>query len=179
LLLNDHIIEEIKEKPHSLAELVLQLCQQKNSKLTTAESCTGGLIASELTKVSGSSASFEAGFVTYSNTMKSKLLNVEKSILEQYGAVSEETVRAMAEGALAIANADLVIAVSGIAGPNGGTEEKPVGSVWIAWGTKECLHSQYFCIKANREYFQRTVAARSLDLIRRMLLESTKKPFYF
>jgi len=178
-LLNDHIIEKIKENPRSLAEIVLQLCQQKNLKITTAESCTGGLIASELTKISGSSTSFEAGFVTYSNNMKNKLLNVEDSTLEQYGAVSEETVIAMAEGALAVANADLVIAVSGIAGPNGGSEEKPVGSVWVAWGTKGNMHSQYFCIKASREYFQRTVAARSLDLIRRLLIKSTKRPFYF
>lgn len=178
-LLNDHIIEEIKDKPYSLAELVLQLCQQKNLKITTAESCTGGLIASEITKVSGSSSSFEAGFVTYSNNMKSKLLHVNENILEQHGAVSEQTVIAMAEGALAIAGADLVIAVSGIAGPTGGSKEKPVGSVWIAWGNKDKIHTKYFCIKANRENFQRTVAARSLDLIRRLLIESSQTPLYF
>ncbi|MBA6232012.1 MULTISPECIES: CinA family nicotinamide mononucleotide deamidase-related protein [unclassified Colwellia] len=178
-LLNDHIIEEIKENPHTLAELVLQLCQQKNLKITTAESCTGGLIASELTKVSGSSASFEAGFVTYSNGMKSKLLNVNENIIKQHGAVSEETVRAMAKGALAIADADLVIAVSGIAGPDGGTKEKPVGSVWVAWGNKDKIDSKYFCIRANRVYFQQMVAARSLDMIRRLLIESTQTPLYF
>ncbi|MFT5023721.1 MAG: nicotinamide-nucleotide amidase [Colwellia sp.] len=178
-LLNDHIIEEIKDKPYSLAELVLQLCQQQNLKITTAESCTGGLIASEITKVSGSSSSFEAGFVTYSNNMKSKLLHVDENILEQYGAVSEQTVIAMAEGALSIAGADLVIAVSGIAGPTGGSKEKPVGSVWIAWGNKDKIHTKYFCIKANRENFQRMVAARSLDLIRRLLIESSQTPLYF
>ncbi|AOW76370.1 damage-inducible protein CinA [Colwellia sp. PAMC 20917] len=178
-LLNDHIIEEIKDKPYSLAELVLQLCQQKNLKITTAESCTGGLIASEITKISGSSSSFEAGFVTYSNNMKSKLLHVDENILEQHGAVSEQTVIAMAEGALAIAGADLVIAVSGIAGPTGGSKEKPVGSVWIAWGNKDKIHTKYFCIKANRENFQRMVAARSLDLIRRLLIESNQTPLYF
>jgi nicotinamide-nucleotide amidase len=179
ILLNDHIIEEIKGKPHTLAELVLQLCRKNNLKITTAESCTGGLIASELTKNSGASASFEAGFVTYSNTMKSKLLNVDEAIIKQYGAVSEETVIAMAKGALESANADLVIAVTGIAGPNGGSEEKPIGSVWIAWGAKENLQSQYFCIKASRAYFQRTVTARSLDLIRRVLIKSSKNPLYF
>jgi nicotinamide-nucleotide amidase len=178
-LLDDHIIEEIKEKPHSLAEIVLTLCKKKNLKITTAESCTGGLIASELTNISGASASFEAGFVTYSNSMKIKLLNVDENILVNHGAVSEETVIAMAEGALKITNADLVIAVSGIAGPDGGSEEKPVGSVWVAWGNKEKIYSQYFCIKANRVYFQRAVAARSLDLIRRLLIESDKQPFYF
>jgi nicotinamide-nucleotide amidase len=179
VLLNDHIIEEITEKPHSLAELVLNLCLQNNLKITTAESCTGGLIASELTKVAGASASFEAGFVTYSNTIKTQLLNVDEAILNQHGAVSEETVKAMAKGALNTVNADLVIAVSGIAGPDGGSEDKPVGSVWIAWGNKEKIHAQYFCIKANRTYFQHMVAARALDLIRRLILKSKNTPLYF
>jgi nicotinamide-nucleotide amidase len=179
ILLNDHIIEEIKEKPRTLAEIVLQLCLQKNLKITTAESCTGGLIASQLTKISGASASFEAGFVTYSNAIKSKLLNVSKNTIEKYGAVSEETVREMAEGALDSANADLVIAVTGIAGPDGGSKDKPVGSVWVAWGSKEKIYSHYFCIKANRGYFQHAVAARSLDLIRRLLIKSDRVPLYF
>jgi len=178
-LLGDHIIEEIKEKPRTLPEIVLQLCQQKNLKITTAESCTGGLIASQLTKVSGASLSFEAGFVTYSNNMKRKLLHVNENTLEQYGAVSEETAIAMAEGALTSANADLVIAVTGIAGPNGGSREKPVGSVWVAWGNKDKIYSQYFCITANRASFQHAVAARSLDLIRRLLIKSDKVPLYF
>ncbi|MFT5297680.1 MAG: nicotinamide-nucleotide amidase [Colwellia sp.] len=177
-LLDDHIIEEIIKKPRTLSEIVLQLCQQKNLKITTAESCTGGLIASQLTKVSGASASFEAGFVTYSNEIKSKLLNVNENTLEKYGAVSEETVREMAEGALTSANADLVIAVTGIAGPNGGSKEKPVGSVWVAWGSKEKIYTHYFCMKAERAYFQHAVAARSLDLIRRLLIKSDKVPLY-
>lgn len=177
-LLDDHIIEEIIKKPRTLSEIVLQLCQQKNLKITTAESCTGGLIASQLTKVSGASASFEAGFVTYSNEIKSKLLNVNENTLEKYGAVSEETVREMAEGALTSANADLVIAVTGIAGPNGGSKKKPVGSVWVAWGSKEKIYTHYFCMKAERAYFQHTVAARSLDLIRRLLIKSDKVPLY-
>jgi nicotinamide-nucleotide amidase len=179
ILLNDHIIEEIKDKPRTLSEIVLQLCLQKKLKITTAESCTGGLIASQLTKTSGASASFEAGFVTYSNEIKSKLLNVNENTIEKYGAVSEETVREMAEGALASANADLVIAVTGIAGPDGGSKEKPVGSVWIAWGSKEKIYSHYFCIKGNRGYFQHAVSARSLDLIRRFLIKSDRVPLYF
>ena len=178
-LLDDHIVEEIKEKPRTLSEIVLQLCQQKNLKITTAESCTGGLIASQLTKVSGASASFEAGFVTYSNKMKSKILNVDENTLLQHGAVSEQTVIKMAQGALKSANADLVIAVTGIAGPNGGSKEKPVGSVWIAWGSKEKIYSHYFSIKANRAYFQHAVAARALDLIRRLLINTDKVPLYF
>ena len=178
-LLNDHIIEEITDKPQSLAKLVLKLCQQKKLKITTAESCTGGLIASELTKEAGASSSFEAGFVTYSNAIKTQLLNVNEEILDKHGAVSEQTVRAMAEGALKSVDADLVIAVSGIAGPTGGSENKPVGSVWIAWGNKEKINTQYFCIKANRTYFQQIVTARALDLIRRLLINSKNTPLYF
>jgi len=179
VLLNDHIIEEITDASKSLAELVLDLCQQKNLKITTAESCTGGLIASELTKIAGASSSFEAGFVTYSNAIKTQLLNVDEDILNQYGAVSEETVTAMAKGALDAVEADLVIAVSGIAGPDGGSESKPVGSVWIAWGNKEKINTQYFCIKTNRIHFQYIVAARALDLIRRVLINSKNTPLYF
>ncbi len=179
VLLNDHIIEEITDKSHSLAELVLKQCQQQKLKITTAESCTGGLIASELTKIAGASSSFEAGFVTYSNAIKTQLLNVNEEILDKHGAVSEQTVKAMAEGALKSVDADLVIAVSGIAGPAGGSESKPVGSVWIAWGNKEKINTQYFCIKANRAYFQQMVTARALDLIRRLLINSTNTPLYF
>jgi len=178
-LLNEHIIEEIIEKAHSLSELVLKLCQQSNLKITTAESCTGGLIASELTKIAGASSSFEAGFVTYSNAIKTQLLNVNEEILNKYGAVSEQTVIAMAKGALKSVDADIVIAVSGIAGPGGGSENKPVGSVWIAWGDKDKMNTQYFCIKANRANFQQIVTARALDLVRRLLINSTNTPLYF
>ncbi len=113
---------------------MIDLLKKENKTLTTAESCTGGLISSLLTKEAGASAVFHAGFVTYSNEIKHSILGVSNSILEQHGAVSEETVLAMAKGALAKSGSDLVIAVSGIAGPDGGTAEKPVGSFWLAWG---------------------------------------------
>lgn len=105
--------------------------------LATAESCTGGGIAQAVTDIYGSSAWFERGFVTYSNEAKVEMLGVRSSTLETYGAVSEATVREMAAGALARSHADISLAVTGIAGPTGGTPEKPVGTVWFAWALRD------------------------------------------
>lgn len=102
--------------------------------LASAESCTGGLVAAACTELAGSSAWFERGFVTYSNAAKQELLGVPEATLARYGAVSAQTVVAMVEGALAKSRADWALAVSGIAGPGGGSAEKPVGTVWFAWG---------------------------------------------
>lgn len=177
-VLGDHLIAKIDDSPLSLAQHVLSKLLNKNLKITTAESCTGGLIASLLTREAGASASFEAGFVTYSNNMKTKLLNVPESLLKEHGAVSQEVVLAMAQGALAISSADLVVAVTGIAGPDGGTVEKPVGTVWIAWGSKNDLHSVCLLIPLQRSYFQKYIASIALDLIRRQLINSQEMPSY-
>ncbi len=177
-LLEDHFIDQITEKPKTLAEHVLIKLQQYNLKITTAESCTGGLIASMLTSVSGSSKCFEAGFVTYSNDTKSSLIAVPKQTIKQYGAVSKEVVMAMALGAIEKSGANLAIAVSGIAGPNGGSVEKPVGTVWLAWGSKKHLQTQCLLLPFKRHYFQKYVAAIALDLIRRVLIKSNKRPNY-
>ncbi|MDP3561676.1 MAG: CinA family protein [Legionellaceae bacterium] len=122
---------------------VFDLSQQVGKMLLThqwqcavAESCTGGGLAAAITECPGSSAWFDRGFVTYSNAAKQSMLNVPKQTLVQYGAVSEETVRAMAEGALQASLAQLTVAISGIAGPDGGTPTKPVGTVWIAWASE-------------------------------------------
>ena len=104
--------------------------------LATAESCTGGGVAQAITDVAGSSTWFERGFVTYSNLSKQQMLGVSEATLIQRGAVSEATVREMVAGALANSTAQVALAVSGIAGPNGGTPDKPVGTVWFAWGVK-------------------------------------------
>lgn len=104
--------------------------------LATAESCTGGGVAQAITEVAGSSAWFERGFVTYSNLSKQQMLGVRETTLKQYGAVSEMTVREMVAGALQHSAAQVALAVSGIAGPDGGTADKPVGTVWFAWGIK-------------------------------------------
>lgn len=118
---------------YELAERVGLVMKDKGLWLATAESCTGGGIAAAVTDVPGSSAWFDRGFVTYSNAAKQELLGVDADTLTQHGAVSEAVVRAMASGALAGSMADVAVAVSGIAGPDGGTQDKPVGTVWIAW----------------------------------------------
>ncbi len=114
------------------AEELLAACRQQNIKIATAESCTGGLIAGCLTAVSGSSDVVERGFVTYSNEAKMEMIDVPAELIERVGAVSEEVSRAMAEGALQYSGAQLSLAVTGIAGPGGATEDKPVGLVHLA-----------------------------------------------
>lgn len=117
----------------TLATLVGTRLKQRGLRLATAESCTGGWVAQAVTAISGSSAWFERGFVTYSNAAKLELLGVREATLEDFGAVSEETAREMAAGALARSRAEVTLAISGIAGPTGGTKDKPVGTVCFAW----------------------------------------------
>ncbi len=109
---------------------------QHNQRIATAESCTGGGVAAAITAIPGSSAWFEYGIVSYANTAKQKLLGVNAATLEREGAVSEAVVIEMARGVLALAEADIAVAISGVAGPGGGSLEKPVGTVWFAWVTK-------------------------------------------
>ena len=118
------------------AERLLSELQQRSLLLAVAESCTGGLVSGLLTEIPGASAVLERGFVTYSNAAKEELLGVDASLLARYGAVSEEVARAMADGALARAGADVTVVVTGIAGPDGGNTEKPVGLVYIAGASK-------------------------------------------
>lgn len=119
--------------------------------LTTAESCTGGGVAQAITEVAGSSAWFERGFVTYSNLSKQQMLGVAEATIMQYGAVSEATVREMVAGALTHSAAQVALAVSGIAGPDGGTPDKPVGTVWFAWGLKHSVvHAERHQFPGNR-----------------------------
>ena len=124
-----------------LAAQVGALLKSHGLLLATAESCTGGGVAQAVTEVAGSSAWFERGFVTYSNLSKQQLLGVREDTLKQHGAVSELTVREMVAGALQHSAAQVALAVSGIAGPDGGTPDKPVGTVWFAWGLK---HGEIF-----------------------------------
>lgn len=114
------------------AEAVISVFRAKGLRAVTAESCTGGLIAASLTDIPGSSTVFERGFVTYSNEAKTELLGVPAQLIAEHGAVSEPVARAMAEGALAHSRADVAVAVTGIAGPGGGSADKPVGLVFIA-----------------------------------------------
>jgi nicotinamide-nucleotide amidase len=125
---------------HDLARAaarVLDLCRVRGLTVATAESCTGGLVAAALTEIAGSSDVVDRGFVTYSNAAKQDMLGVPVGILERHGAVSRETAEAMAKGALAHAPADLAVAITGIAGPGGGTTEKPVGLVHFAAAARD------------------------------------------
>lgn len=119
------------------AEALLTVLQQRSLRLATAESCTGGLLAGLLTEIPGASATLERGFVTYSNAAKTSLLGVDAQLIARVGAVSEEVARAMADGALAAAPVDLAVAITGIAGPDGGSPEKPVGLVHLAAAMKD------------------------------------------
>ncbi len=118
--------------------------------VATAESCTGGWIAKSITDIPGSSAVFGYGVVSYSNGAKESILGVKNATIEEHGAVSEAVVHEMAKGALHLSGADIAVAVSGVAGPDGGTEEKPVGTVWFAWAVRDGSEA---LVDANCEYF--------------------------
>ncbi len=118
----------------ALARELGHSCKRRDVMVATAESCTGGGVAEAITRISGSSAWFDRAFVTYTNTAKVEMLGVSRTTLDRHGAVSEEVAREMAEGALAFSHADVSVAITGIAGPTGGTALKPVGLVYIAWG---------------------------------------------
>jgi nicotinamide-nucleotide amidase len=143
LIMTKPIVELI----HKLATLLLDA----NFKVCTAESCTGGLIAKSMTDLAGSSAWFERGYVTYSNESKVDMLGVSESVIEQYGAVSEPVAIAMAAGALKHSHAGCSIAVTGVAGPAGGSDEKPVGTVWIAIASQNQTWAQKFLFDGDRE----------------------------
>ena len=132
-------------------------------RLAAAESCTGGWIAKALTDIAGSSQWFDGGVVAYSNAAKTQLLGVASDVLAAHGAVSEEAVRAMAEGARSRFAADLAVAVSGIAGPGGGTEDKPVGTVHFAWATRSGVTAARRMFAGSREAVRRQTVALALE----------------
>ncbi|CAH0990651.1 Nicotinamide-nucleotide amidohydrolase PncC [Sinobacterium norvegicum] len=159
-------------------EVIKQLSQQGKT-VATAESCTGGMIGAQITSNAGSSAAYSHGFITYSNQAKQDMLAVSADTLEQYGAVSEQVVQEMARGALSVSGSDLAVAVSGVAGPDGGSDDKPVGTVWIAWGNSEKIKTKKLFLPASRYYFQNIICSVCLDLIRRELIGSEQRPNYF
>ncbi len=150
-----------------LTDLAAQLgkaLEQQGRILTTAESCTGGWIAKVVTDVPGSSGWFEHGFVSYSNSAKQALLGVTSATLEQHGAVSAETVAEMAQGALRHSRADLAVAVSGVAGPDGGSPDKPVGTVWLAWAVRDGpMRTRRQVFPGDREAVRRQTVAIALE----------------
>ena len=152
----------------ALAHRVAEQFDGSRYVLATAESCTGGWIAKLLTDVPGCSNWFERGFVTYSNESKQELLDVPTGVLDEYGAVSEPTVRAMAEGALSHSRANLAVSVSGIAGPGGGRPDKPLGLVWFGWAQRvgdadAQLTSEHQVYNGNRDDVRRQAVVRALE----------------
>ena len=147
----------------SLAERLGRRLEAAGLTLVTAESCTGGWIAKVITDIAGSSAWFDRGYLTYSNRAKEEMLGVSAQTLSQFGAVSEATVREMAGGALERSGADLAVAVSGIAGPGGGTPEKPLGTVWFAWADRERpVAAVERCFVGDREAVRRQAVEHAL-----------------
>ena len=175
------LIEEIKRRVgdfvysvdvETLEELVVSLLKEQGKKLACAESCTGGLLSKRITDVPGSSSVFDMGCVTYANQAKEDLLSVSRETLERYGAVSPETAREMAEGMVRRSGSDLGVGITGIAGPDGGTAQKPVGLIYIAlsdgehtWVTKRSPLGR----TKSREWHRHCAASQALDMVRRYL----------
>lgn len=165
---NENIYTTKEEE--TLEEVVVQLLHQKNFTLATAESCTGGLLTGRLVNVPGVSDILKEGFITYSNEAKAKYLGVQESTLETYGAVSSQTADEMVRGVAKAASSDAGIAITGIAGPDGGTEEKPVGLVYIACFVQNKVTIKEYRMKGNREKIREQSVIYALDLLRRCLL---------
>ena len=162
-LINDYIIA-LEDKP--LEAILGELLKQKNATIATAESCTGGRLAAALNALPGSSSYYLGSVVAYANDVKQQVLGVEQDTLAKHGAVSEQTVREMAEGVRCLMHTDYAIATSGIAGPDGGTEDKPVGTVWIAWATPEGTVAERFQFGVARLREQITQRAVTTALVR-------------
>jgi nicotinamide-nucleotide amidase len=151
------------------AEALVEKLASTGNVMATAESCTGGWIAKAVTDVAGSSAVFGYGIVSYSNDAKSKVLGVREATLAESGAVSKETVTEMAEGVLRSSGADISVAVSGIAGPDGGSEDKPVGTVWFAWASSAGTTTHIACFGGDRDAVRRQTVLLALNGIEERL----------
>lgn len=161
-----------EQQKMTLAEEVVKLLEEDELTVTTAESCTGGLVAARLVDVPGVSEVFKQGFITYSNKAKRKLLNVKKTTLKEVGAVSEKTAREMAKGAILASGADAAIATTGIAGPDGGTEEKPVGLVYIAVSVRGQMYVEEHLFEGDRTEVRESTVQAALALLKKGLEET-------
>jgi len=165
-------ISIFSDNDEALEEVVVKLLKQQNETLATGESCTGGLIANKITNVSGASEVFVAGYVTYANSAKSDVLGVDPKLIKKHGAVSEAVARAMAEGAHTRAASKHGLATTGIAGPTGGSADKPVGTIYIALASGDSdTVVRKFVFPTDRETFKQLAAQTALDLLRRRLLK--------
>lgn len=175
------VIKEIKgrfgkniyttETDVTLEKAVIELLAADNMKVSTAESCTGGMLAARLINVPGVSNVYKSGFITYSNKAKRSVLGVKKSLLKKYGAVSEEVARAMAKKTASILKSEVTVAITGIAGPDGGTEEKPVGLVYIACNVCGKITVKKYNFNGNRAKVRETTVSSALILMRECILE--------
>ena len=176
------VVKEIKNRfgdyvystkeEETLEQAVVKLLKKYDLTMTTAESCTGGLLAGRIINVPGASEVYNEGFITYSNKAKRKYLDVSKSTLKKYGAVSEQTAREMATGGVFATDSDACVAVTGLAGPDGGSEEKPVGLVYIATYMKDKVNVQKYQFKGNRAKIREQAVVKGLDLLRRSILDN-------
>lgn len=158
-----------------LTDELITLLNEKNMRIATAESCTGGLISQMITSVSGASSVFDCGIVSYSNDIKMRVLGVKLETLEKYGAVSEQTACEMAQGVLKLSGADIAVSVTGIAGPGGGSAEKPVGTVYIGISSSGGTQAKRFLFSGDREAVRKQTADTALTVVLNKL-KNIKKP---
>jgi nicotinamide-nucleotide amidase len=169
-LVKEYLVTNVDE---SMQQVVANLLIAKNRTLSTAESCTGGYIAHLLTQHAGASAFYNGSVVSYSYMAKESLLQVDKKMLESSGAVSEDVVIQMAKGALQSLKTDYTIAVSGIMGPDGGMEDKPVGTVWVAVGTSDKIRTEKFHFRFDRTRNIELTATYALNMLRKFILSNS------
>ncbi|NOT68862.1 MAG: CinA family protein [Methylophilaceae bacterium] len=168
--LNDESGVNDKSRLNALAAQLGQALKERALMLALAESCTGGMVAQAVTSIAGSSAWFDRGFVTYSNAAKIEMLGVAENTLAQYGAVSEKTAREMALGAIKHSHANLTVAITGIAGPDGGSVEKPVGTVCFAWASSGGTIDSKTChFAGNREQIRQQAAQTAVECAQSLL----------
>lgn len=164
-----------KDEDETLEEVVVKMLKKRDLTLTSVESCTGGLFSGRIINVAGASDVFKQGFVTYSNKAKHKMVGVQKASLKKYGAVSEKVAKEMARGGAITAKADASVAITGIAGPDGGTAEKPVGLVYIACYLNGKTEVSEFRFTGSRDKNRNSSVAKGLIMLRKMILDSDKE----
>ena len=165
---NDKLSNQEQLRPVDIGRLA-DLLLKKGLFLATAESCTGGLISAACTDLAGSSAWFERGFVTYSNDAKTGLLGVDALLIKKHGAVSEEVARAMVQGAIAHSKAQVAVAVTGVAGPTGGSRDKPVGTVWFGWSVGGEVSSQCMLFAGDRAAVRAATVSHAIKRLLELL----------
>ncbi|MEY3871008.1 MAG: hypothetical protein RLZZ296_3 [Pseudomonadota bacterium] len=163
------VVNSVTAARRTLTAQVAEQLLSKKLLMATAESCTGGLIAAACTDLAGSSLWFERGFVSYSNAAKTELLGVPSDLIEAHGAVSEPVARAMVEGALRHSRAQVAVAVTGVAGPGGGSTDKPVGTVWFGWATPDGVVTDKRCFDGDRQQVREATVQHALLRLKQLL----------